>query len=77
MQTRRLGALCGLLLCGILGAGDVCAQGPRGVGGDIKVAKPKRVKKKKLKKTPPIQKIPKSAPWWQGGGPGPIGAGVK
>lgn len=77
METKRARLLCGLLLCGIVGTADLRAQGPRGVGADLKGSKVERVKMAKLGKTPPLYTVPKSASWWNGGGPGPIGAGVK
>jgi hypothetical protein len=77
METRRIRLLCGLLLCGIVPTSDLRAQGPRGVGADLKGKKVERVKMVKPGKTPPLYTIPKSASWWDGGGPGPVGAGVK
>jgi len=77
METRRVRLLCGLLLCGMLAAADLRAQGPRGVGADLKGNKVERVKMVKSGKTPPLYTIPKSASWWDGGGPGPVGAGVR
>jgi hypothetical protein len=77
MTNRRVRLLCGLVLCGMVGAADVWAQGPRGVGADLKGSKVEKVKREKLGKTPPLYTIPKSASWWDGGGPGPVGAGVK
>lgn len=53
------------------------AQGPAGVGGNVKPVKTKTVKVHKAKKTAPLYFVPKSQPWYLGGGPGPVGAGVK
>jgi hypothetical protein len=53
----------------------VSAQGPKGVGGDIKPVKTKVAKVHKQKKGAPLYTVPKSQPWYRGGGPGP--AGVK
>jgi hypothetical protein len=77
MKTWRIRLLCGVVLSGMVGAAELHAQGPKGVGADLKGSKVERVKKEKLGKTPPLYTIPKSASWWEGGGPGPIGAGVK
>ncbi len=76
MEIKRVRLLCGLLWCGMAAASDLCAQGPRGVGVDIKPEKVQRVKDAKPEKPSPIYAIPKSEPWWRGGGPGPVGAGA-
>jgi hypothetical protein len=88
MQVMRVRLLCGLLLCGVAAASGVCAQEPSGAGGDtkpekaqqVKKAKPekvKQVKSAKPQKPTPLYTVPKSEPWWRGGGPGPAGARVK
>jgi len=77
MDVMRVRLLCGVLLCGMVATSDLCAQGPRGVGGDIKPEKVQRVRNTKPEKPTPIYSFPKSEPWWLGGGPGPVGAGVK
>jgi hypothetical protein len=77
VMSMPVRVLCGVLLCGMVATSGFCAQGPRGVGADLKGTKVEREKKAKLGKTPPLYTIPKSASWWNGGGPGPAGAGVK
>ena len=77
MKTKRVRLFCGLLLCGMIASGELSAQDPKGVGADLKGSKVERVKRTKPGKTPPLYTTPKSASWWDGGGPGPIGAGVK
>ena len=77
MKINPVGVFCGVMLCAMIGTADLCAQGPRGVGADLKGSKVERVKLAKPGKTPPLYTIPKSASWWEGGGPGPVGAGVK
>ena len=77
MGIIRPRLLWGLLLCTMVAASDLCAQGPRGVGGDITAPKVERVKKIKPEKPTPLYTSPKSASWWYGGGPGPAGFGAK
>jgi hypothetical protein len=77
MEAMRVRLLCGLLLCAMAAASDLCAQGPRGEGGEIKPEKVQQVKNAKPEKPTPIYTYPKSESWWRGGGPGPAGAGVK
>jgi hypothetical protein len=85
MRVMRVRLLCGLLLCGVAAASGLWAQEPNGAGGDtkpekaqqVKKAKPEKVKKAKPQKPTPLYTVPKSEPWWRGGGPGPAGAGVK
>jgi hypothetical protein len=77
MEIMRIRVLCGVLLCGMVAASGRCAQGPRGVGANLKGTKVEREKKVKMGKANPLYTIPKSASWWDGGGPGPVGAGVK
>ena len=73
METRR--SVKGLfLLTALLFAVGTFAQQPKGVGGDIKPAKVKKVKTPKPGKRTPLYTVPKSAPWYQGGGPGIAGA---
>ena len=80
MPTYRVRTLCGLLLLGLLAAPGLYAQGPRGVGGDIKPGYANGVN----------GKAPRhhfhlnfnffhffSRHHGDGGGPGPAGAGVK
>jgi len=69
-----------LSLAFLLVAGVTSAQGPKGVGGDIKPAKVVKVKTAKEKKSAPLYTVPKSEPWYLNygkGGPGPAGAGTK
>jgi len=64
-----------ILLASTAAAGS--AQGPKGVGADIKAAPIDHAKPSKPGRTPPLYTVPKSASWWSGGGPGPAGEGAK
>jgi nitrous oxide reductase len=88
MQVTRVRLLCALLLCGVTAASALCAQEASGAGGNTnqgevqqaksaKPAKAKPAKKAKPGNLTPLYTVPKSEPWWRGGGPGPAGAGVK
>jgi len=64
----------------LLVAGVASAQGPKGVGGDIKPGKVAKVKTVKAPKPAKLYTVPKSEPWYLNygkGGPGPAGAGTK
>jgi len=77
MNTKRVRFWCGVILLCLAASTNLCAQGPRGVGGDIKPSKVDKVKGAKPEKPTPLYTFPKSASWWDGGGPGPAGAGMK
>jgi hypothetical protein len=77
METKYVRLLFMIILFGMATASAVCAQGPRGVGADIKPNKIDKAKSAKPEKPTPLYTFPKSASWWDGGGPGPAGAGMK
>lgn len=75
-MNRIPGCLLFAFLLIALGANSAfSAQGPRGVGGDIKVEKVQKAGNPKPEKPVPLYTFPRTTPWWQGGGPGPAGAG--
>jgi hypothetical protein len=68
--------LCPFLLIALAANSAFSAQGPRGVGGDIKVEKVQKASNPKPEKPVPLYTFPHTTSWWQGGGPGPVGAGA-
>ena len=75
MKIGQVRLLCGFLMCGLAAAPNLCAQEPKGVGGDIKPEKVQQVKNAKPEKPHRFGRFPNLLSWWYGGGPGPVGAG--
>lgn len=75
MKRTITGLSCLTMLLFASAAAAKPAQGPKGAGADSKVERPKK-EKTKFEKPIPIYSVPKSAPGWSGGGPGPAGVGA-
>ncbi len=76
MKRFVLGFCCGILFSSVGTVPSLQAQGPKGVGADYKPKKVHQVKPH-YEKPVAIYTVPASASWWNGGGPGPAGAGAR
>ncbi len=76
MRRFVLAFCCGIVFSIVGTVPALQAERPKGIGADYKPAKVHREKPHHQKPTA-IYSVPRSARWWNGGGPGPAGAGAR